>query len=183
MGRWQIPTDWAIENSISHRIKKDYQSDNIIATFFDEEGNKWEVGVDYTNAWFIEDSSVYDRHENICFYKNGELSTPTFEDMNLALDAIARPFDLSYPRFGVGDYFDDILKIYRPSCSINWQCGLSLIALSDESERKGLYKDILWEIVTSRLAPFLLESNTGSALEDGDNIYKYLPLLNMNQII
>ena len=132
----------------------------IFSSYYNDKDEKIEIEITYNENLCDNLDHPIQCYESVAFYGDGvKIDPPSYKELNRGLLAIARKFERGNPFLGyyLSEYFDEDLGIYRRTCpGFQPFCWTALLGFAAD-ERKGIYKELIWEAITSRQTPFLLE--------------------------
>jgi hypothetical protein len=148
-------------------------SESYITTYIDSAGDQWDVFAQDIAGKDFDIKKPTETSSGITIYKNGigNQKNPNIETKYKILQAIRGQYEIDTIvdiNLELGELWDESKKIWRKDCSLyEWACGSALIGF-DEQERFDVYKEIIWDIVTSKNHPFLL-NHTFYQTDEGDS--------------
>ena len=164
----QVTDHGRLPGLVTVQIQQGETCDLMLFHWQSPEGDFWSLGVNTKGCSDITRPS--ECFSKAFFYKNGSKITPSEKAKAKFMEVISREYDLTYPNLGLGTVYDTELSIWCKDCGwYEWPCYTALVSFS-ESERKAIYKDLIWEALTNRQTPFLLQDIFVSAGENSAHV-------------
>ena len=148
-------------------------AESYVTSYVDSGGDQWHVFAQDKAGVIFDIKKPMETSNGITIYKNviGNQKNPNTKTKYKILQALRGQYELDtsiHINLGLGELWDESNKIWRKDCSFyEWACGSALIGFDDQ-DRLDVYKEIIWDIVTSKKHPFLL-NHTFYQTDEGDS--------------